>query len=185
MSVFSLPYSLLPDEHLEKQLGVKLCHQVERDFHALQEQRPRIYQELLSYYLASRLRSARESVTQRDATLFWEILKLTEQQTCSELVIMTWQRKLYIGYLDILPDTYGLFAPLDPTQAMIFVESLIHQTLDNILGLALSEGCIALVTTLINPNLALIFRRYGFIMEKSDISGLPLPARFHYPVSLK
>ncbi|WP_044619464.1 hypothetical protein [Gynuella sunshinyii] len=184
MSVFSLPYSLLPVDRLEQQLGVSMRNQVECDFHTLQKQRPRIYQDLLSYCLASRLHRVREFVTQRDATLFWQTLKLTKQQTCSELVIMTWKRRLYIGYLGILPDTYGLFAPLDPKQAMIFVESLIHQTLDNILGLALSEGCIALVTTLINPNLALIFRRYGFIMEKSDITGLPLPARFHYPISL-
>ena len=99
---------------------------------------------------------------------------------------MSWQSAIYIGYLNILPDTFGLFSPLCPKKAMMYIDFLIAETINNILGVPLVEANIGLVATLINPNLAAIFKRQGFkeSVAGPQIVGLPLPARFYRILSL-
>ena len=116
-----------------------------------------------------------------EAPLYWQRLMLSNGMICSELVIMSWRSAIYISFLNVLPETFGLFSPLSPKKAMQYVDSLVTDTLKNIVGVTMTSAKIGMVTTLINPNLAAMFKRQGFKEDPAgpQIVGLPLPARFY------
>ncbi|MDX3774883.1 hypothetical protein QE250_12210 [Chromatiaceae bacterium AAb-1] len=182
---------LLPEKRLEEDLSVKLVSIIEDSVSTLQQQRPRIYQDLLSYCLnpfqfplkkvTEPLKTANaQNIALPDVPLYWQRLVLPNNTICSELVIISWQSAIYISYLNILPDTFGLFTPLCPQKAMAYVDSLIAETLTNIGCVARATASTGMVSTLTNPNLAAIFKRQKFKEAPAGplIVGLPLPARF-------
>lgn len=182
---------LLPLKRLEKDFNVKLASILDDSLYALKEQRPRIYQDVLSYcvdplqlplkMVAEPLQDIfAQSIVVPDVPLYWQRLVLPNNMLCSELVFIRWQSAIYISYLNILPDTFGLFTPLCPEKAMEYVDSLLGITLENIACVARANACTGMVSTLINPNLAAIFKHRGFKEAPAGplIVGLPLPARF-------
>ncbi len=191
--------SLLPKQRLEKDFKVALGSIIVDQMEVLQKSRPRIYQDLLTYMLdpfefpvqknrlvkqprpSSSSTNSHPNQNPNKAPLYWQRLILSDLTICSELVIVSWQSAIYIGYLNILPETFGLFSPLSPEQAMRYVDSLIAETINNIVGVTMVSADIGMVSTLINPNLAAMFKRQGFEEDPSgpQIEGLPLPARFY------
>lgn len=192
---FLTHHSLLPKKRLEQDLKVSLASVIDDKFGALRELRPRAYEDLFSYSLnpfefpvqqrfqqkQGNFQNKQQNQIFTNAPLYWQRLMLANGQTCSELVIMSWQSAIYISYLNVLPDTFGLFSPLDPKKSMLYVNSLITETLNNIVGVTMTSAKIGMVTTLINPNLAVMFKLQGFKEDPAgpEIVGLPLPARFY------
>lgn len=184
--------SLLPQKRLEFDLKVTLGSVIENRVCVLKQQRPRIYQDLLSDYLnpfqvpgqslPQSSKSAQASaVIPADVEFYWQQLILPDLSVCSELILMSWCSATYIAYLNILPADFGLFTPLRPKEAMSYVNTLIAETLDNITALTRAKGNSVMVSTLTNPNLAAIFK-HQYFKESPDgpmIVGLPLPARFY------
>ncbi len=181
---------LLPKRRLEVDLKVTLGSVIEDRVSVLQQQRPRIYQDLLSDYLnpfplpeqaqsSAPIRPA--TVLPSDLPFYWQQLILPDRSVCSELILMSWRHVTYINYLNILPADFGLFAPLKPLEAMSYVNKLIVETLNNIAALTKAQGNLGMVTTLTNPNLAAIFKHQHFKESPAGpmIVGLPLPARFY------
>lgn len=183
--------SLLPKAQLEHDLKVTLGSRIADCSSLLQQQRPRIYQGVLSDYLNpfplpqchTELPTAEVPVSgavPATIPLYWQQLVLPDRSVCSELVLTSWHSVTYIHYLNILPADFGLFTPLWPKQAMSYVNALIAETLRNIAALAETSGNSVMVTTLTNPNLAAIFKHQHFKESPAGpmIVGLPLPARF-------
>lgn len=187
---------LLPQALLTASLRTPLRSRVSDSWGQLQQQRPSSYQDCLSYALSplplttrvsppssSSAAQATQKTTRqplRDAQLYWQQLHLNDGSLCSELMVMCYQHSLYISCLNLLPASYGLYAPLQPNHAMRYIDQLLQRTLSAVSEAALISGCEWLVSTLINPNLAVLFKRHGFRLAAGggDVVGLRLPARF-------
>ncbi len=185
--------SLLPKARLERDLQLTLASRVSGQVALLQQQRPRIYRDMLSDWLAPFQPPGSDGPAQptaepallptnlpADLPCYWQQLILPDRSICAELVLMRRDHILYLSYLNILPSDFGLFSPLWPQQAMHCANSLIGETLGNIAVLAMADGDVAIASTLINPNLAAIFVHQQFVQIPGGnrIVGLPLPARY-------
>lgn len=180
--------SLLPQERIEHDLKTQLRSIVSSNILSLKNNRPRIYQDLCAYALdpfyfpgCTKENTLSLNEFSFDPAIYWQQLILQNDIPCSELVIMNWQSVIYVAYLSILPDTFGLFSPLSPKSAMAYVDTLVNETIDKVIGVALVSPCYGLVSDIYNPNLAAIFKCKGFkeSLLGSEIIGLPLPARFY------
>ncbi|MDP5135020.1 hypothetical protein ORJ04_03540 [Rheinheimera baltica] len=188
---------LLPKTRLEQTLRVPLGSIIEDNVRVLQQQSPRICQDMLSDILhpfqlpqanisATAAPLAEPDTTIVEVPLYWQRLILPDRSVCSELVLMSWRSVTYISYLNILPDTFGLFTPLSPKQAMCYANKLVGDALNNITAMSAGKRNHVIAVTLINPNLAAIFKQHAFIEDPSGpmIVGLPLPARFYRLIPL-
>lgn len=191
------PQSLLPKARLEHDLQLTLGNSVTGQVALLQQQRPRIYRDMQSDWLAPYqlppLAGPAQTIAEpavppttlpADLPCYWQQLILPDRSICAELVLMRHDHILYLCYLNILPPDFGLFSPLWPRQAMHYADSLIGETLGNIAAFARADGDLAIVCTLINPNLAAIFVHQQFVQIPGGnrIVGLPLPARYVRPL---
>lgn len=191
--------SLLPKARLEHDLQLGLGNRVVGQVALLQQQRPRIYRDMQSDWLTP-YQPALSATTQTpispssapssallpaDLPCYWQQLILPDQSICAELVLMRRDHILYLSYLNILPADFGLFSPLWPQQAMQYVNVLIAETLEQIVALGREQQDVAIVSTLVNPNLAAMFVHQQFQQTSGGnrIVGLPLPARYVRPLA--
>ncbi|MFC4656190.1 hypothetical protein ACFO3I_14335 [Rheinheimera marina] len=180
---------LLPKKRLEHDFKVVLGSVLVDELSQLRQQRQRQYQDLLSDYLNPLLpRTGRAPNQLPDKLpLYWQQLVLPNARICSELILSSFGQVTYLHYLSMLPEDFGLFSPLWPSQMFAYINSLIGDTLSAVTALSLSQHNCAIVCTLTNPNLAAIFTSHGFRPCPSgpQIQGLPLPARFYRPLTTR
>lgn len=186
--------SLLPKTRLEHDLQLSLGNRVVGQVALLQQQRPRIYRDMQSDWLTpyqpafsagtqtpiSPSPATSSALLPADLPCYWQQLVLPDQSICAELVLMRRDHILYLSYLNILPADFGLFSPLWPQQAMQYVNALVGATLAQIVALGREQQDVAIVSTLVNPNLAAMFVHQQFQQTSGGnrIVGLPLPARY-------
>lgn len=186
--------SLLPKTRLEHDLQLSLGNRVVGQVALLQQQRPRIYRDMQSDWLTpyqpalsagtqtpiSPSPAPSSALLPADLPCYWQQLILPDQSICAELVLMRRDHILYLSYLNILPADFGLFSPLWPQQAMQYVNALVGATLAQIVALGREQQDVAIVSTLVNPNLAAMFVHQQFQQTSGGnrIVGLPLPARY-------
>ena len=187
---------MLPQHCLQSDFKVILGSVVETSLRKLQRHNQRIYDDIIAYTLnpfrfpepisvTSMNKAIPKEQNPYNAPLYWQRLFLSDGSLCSEVVLISWQSATYLAYLKVLPDTFGLFSPLNPHQAMQFVNRLVEQTLENIKGMTMVAGNQGIVATLYNPNLAAMFVQQGYKKdpEDSQIEGLPLPANYFLDLS--
>lgn len=182
--------TILPQQELEREFQTPLKSVLETNLSALLPERQQTYDDILAYTLnpfhfgpipIASQQTGSQAFTLNSAPFYWQTLLLSDQTLCSEVIVMVWQDAVYLANLNILPATIGLIAPLAPEKTMRWVSGLVQCTLQNLQGLCLQLGLRGMVSTLYNPNLAAMFKQYGFKRAKhrTEIVGLPLPALYY------
>lgn len=188
--MINLTLPILPQAELEQDFQTPLQSVLETKLSSLSPERQQTLDDILAYSLnpfqftpLTSLKSLEETTPTElnKAPFFWQKLLLSETSLCSEIVLLAWQDSLYLTGLNILPPTLGLLAPMKPKDMAQWVTQLVKYTLQNVQGLAMQLGLRGIVSTVYNPNLALMFRQFGFVQDnhRTEIVGLPLPAIFY------
>lgn len=181
--------TLLPQTQIEAYFRVVLTPHTIYQEKQLRTVYPRVYDEVLSYLLRLNNQPDKQGIvdgvgwsehTEPGIDLCWQRLLLPNSEICSEIILAIAGRHVYLAYLALLPETFGLFAPAFIPRSISLIDDLLARTLQHVIDWAINKGACDITTTLYNPNLLNGFKRVGFkqTLRGPEIIGLPLPADY-------